>query len=142
MHSHSHSIEFFWRQRQRGLSLTDVLWHGLFSAEMRTAKGFDSVHSKYPASNGTNKNRRLSRHSQASSTSECVTAVKKWGLQLEAHFATWQWPVKSCDTPEFVIFFFFPGPTFKCVLMMRQNICYISFMGLHNLKCLSFLLYY
>lgn len=42
------------------LSLTDVLWHELSSADMRTAEGFDSVHSKYPAPSGADQNRRLS----------------------------------------------------------------------------------
>lgn len=27
---------------------------------------------------------------------QSVTTVKKWGLQLDAHFTTWQWPVTSC----------------------------------------------
>lgn len=51
-----------WRRRYWGLSLTDVLWHELSSAEMRTAEGFDSVHSKYPAPSGADQNRRLSQH--------------------------------------------------------------------------------
>ncbi len=42
------------------LSLTDVLWHELSSADTRTAEGFDSVHSEYPAPSGADQNRRLS----------------------------------------------------------------------------------
>lgn len=37
-----------WRQRYWGPSLTDVLWHELSSADVRTAVGFDSVHFRYP----------------------------------------------------------------------------------------------
>lgn len=37
-----------WRQRYWGPSLTDVLWHELSSADVRTAEGFDSVHFRYP----------------------------------------------------------------------------------------------
>lgn len=39
-----------WRQRYWGPSLTDVLWHELSSADVRTAEGFDSVHFRYPLS--------------------------------------------------------------------------------------------
>lgn len=49
-----------WRQQYQGLSLTDMLWHKLSLADMRTAEGFDSVHSEYPAPSGGDQKRHLS----------------------------------------------------------------------------------
>lgn len=77
-------------------SLTDVLWHELSLADASTAEDFDSVHFKYPAPSGDDQNRCFSQHCGASSTSQSVTTVKKWELQTDAHFTTWQWPVASC----------------------------------------------
>lgn len=50
-----------WRQRYWGPCLTDVLWHGLSSADVRTAEGFDSVRFRYPVPSGVDQNRHLSQ---------------------------------------------------------------------------------
>lgn len=60
-----------WRRRHWGLCLTDVLWHGLSSADARTAEAFDSVRFRYPVLSGVDQNRHLSQRRQASSTSVC-----------------------------------------------------------------------
>lgn len=68
MHSHSHKI---FSCSDRGIEAClygcAVAW--LSSAGKRTAEGFDSVHSRYPAPSGTDQNRRLSQHCRVSSTS-------------------------------------------------------------------------
>lgn len=100
MHSHSHTTFFFfslsWWRRYRGprlwlmccgtscLQLTQGLQRVLTVFTLDILRRADLI--RIDASLGTA--RRAPHRS--------VTTVKKWGLQLDAHFTTRQWPVTSC----------------------------------------------
>lgn len=75
--------------------LTDVLWHGLSSADARTAEGFDSVRFRYPVPSGVDQNRHPSRRRQASSTSVCRQR-QNVGTAAGCSLLIQQWPVTSC----------------------------------------------